>query len=46
MPSLTELPKDQLTTAALPRRDAVMKLRAYLPGNLLLMLLGADGATK
>jgi hypothetical protein len=40
MRSLTELPKDQLTTAR-TAADAVMRLKAYLPpGGLLLMLLG------
>ncbi len=39
MPSLNQLPEDQLT-AARSATDAVMKLKAYLPSGLLLMLLG------
>jgi hypothetical protein len=39
MRSLTELPKDQLTTAR-TATDTVMKLKAYLPGSLLFLLLG------
>ena len=38
MPSLKELPKDQLTTAR-TATDSAFKLKAYLPGNLLAMLL-------
>jgi hypothetical protein len=38
MPSLSQLPKDQLTTAY-AATDSVFKLRAYMPGNLLGMLL-------
>jgi hypothetical protein len=39
MPSLSQLTKDQLTTAC-AATDSVFKLEAYLPGNLLPMLLG------
>lgn len=39
MPSLSQLTKDQLTTAH-TAVDSVMKLKAYLPSGLLLMLLG------
>ena len=39
MPSLSQLTKDQLTTAC-AATDSVFKLKAYLPGNLLPMLLG------
>lgn len=39
MPSLNQFPEDQLTTAR-SATEAVMKLKAYLPSGLLLMLLG------
>jgi hypothetical protein len=39
MPSLSQLPEDQLQTAR-DATDSVFKFRAYLPGNLLVMLLG------